>query len=99
MTLIVGILCQDGIVVGADGAASLGVLGQMTARQPVKKLSLMASPLPMIVGVSGSVGMAQRITCIFSELYNENKLSGKSGSRMRPAEAMAVIRQELWARC
>ncbi len=100
MTLIVGILCQDGIVVGADGAASLGVLGQMTARQPVKKLSIITDPLPMIVGVSGSVGMSQRITDIFSRLYPEKKLVGKGGNPpLRPVEAMVMIRHELWTGC
>jgi 20S proteasome alpha/beta subunit len=71
MTLIVGILCKEGVVVGADGAASLGVLGQMTAMQPVKKLSLLHNC--MIVGVSGSVGLSQRISGIFSKAFEDKK--------------------------
>ncbi len=95
MTLIVGILCKEGIVVGADGAASLGVMGMMTARQPVKKLSLFTHPLPMVVGVSGSVGMSQRISTVFSKL----NISGKGGASLKPTEAMVVIRQQLWTEC
>lgn len=93
MTLIIGILCQDGsIVVGADGAASLGVLGQMTARQPVKKLSLLHNCI--IVGVSGTIGLSQRISGVFTKAYEEKKLSGK-----KPVEAMAIIRQRIWEDC
>lgn len=59
MTLIVGVLCQDGVVVGADGAASLGAGGTMTAAQPTRKLSIIRGNI--IFGPSGSVGLAQRI--------------------------------------
>jgi 20S proteasome alpha/beta subunit len=55
VTLIIGILCSDGIVVGADGAASLVAMGNMTAQQPVKKLSLLHKC--MIVGVSGPISL------------------------------------------
>jgi hypothetical protein len=95
MTLIVGILCQDGIVVGADGAATMGALGQSTARQSVKKLSLLTSPLPMVIGVSGPMGMSQKITNVFSKI----NLSGRSGSPPNPVEAMVTIRNQLWTEC
>lgn len=58
MTLIVGILCDDGVVVAADGAATYGVMGQNTIRQPVKKLEILSNSV--IVGVSGPVGTSQR---------------------------------------
>ncbi len=38
MTLIIGIKCSDGIVMGADGAATFATLGQPTIRQETKKL-------------------------------------------------------------
>lgn len=59
MTLIVGIKCDDGIVLGADGAATLGVMGQSTVRQATKKLDILKESV--VVGVSGPVGLAQRI--------------------------------------
>ena len=60
MTLIIGIKCDAGIVVGADGAASLGSPGQMmTAMQPTKKLEILNGRV--IFGSSGFVGLAQRI--------------------------------------
>ena len=51
MTLIIGIKCKDGIVLGADGAATLGAMGQRTILQPMKKLEIISSA--MVLGVSG----------------------------------------------
>ena len=42
MTLIVGVLCNGGVVVGSDGAATLGAMGVSTARQDIKKLCMIA---------------------------------------------------------
>jgi hypothetical protein len=89
MTLIVGIRCIDGIVVGADGAATLGVLGQTTARQVIKKLSILNGVI--ILGVSGPVGLAQRIQGETEALWADKAFSGK-----KPFEAMAIIRSALW---
>jgi hypothetical protein len=95
VTLIVGILCQDGIVVGSDGAATMGVMGQQTARQAVKKLTLFTTPIPMVLGVSGPVGLAQRIGHLFSKF----NFSGSNSLPHKPAEVMTTIRQQLWTEC
>lgn len=88
MTLIVAVKCRDGIVVGADGAATLGVPGQPpTARQPVRKLQIVKGKL--IIGTSGPVGLGQRLADEITTIWNENKLSNKS-----PEAAMTYIRQE-----
>jgi hypothetical protein len=93
MTLIVGILCQDSsVVIGSDGAATLDAFGHLTTKQPVKKLSLFHNC--MIVGVSGSVGLSQRISAIFTKLYDDKKLSNK-----KPVEAMVTIRERIWEDC
>lgn len=85
MTLIVGVRCSDGVVIGADGAATYGVLGQQTIRQPVKsKLQIRKGCL--VVGVSGPVGLGQRFTEIVEDLWDKNKLSGAA-----PAAGMQVI--------
>lgn len=59
MTLIVGILCSDGVVVAADGAATLGALGNSTVRQEIRKLDIISGKI--IVGVSGPVGLGQKL--------------------------------------
>src|ERR1035437_7507378 len=93
MTLIIGILCQDGIVVGSDGAATMGVLGMQTAKQSVKKLTLHHNCI--ITGISGSVGLSQRINGTIEALYADAKnLSGK-----KPFQAMPIIGQRIWLDC
>lgn len=59
MTLIVGIKCSDGVVMGADSVATLGpaILGQPTVTQTAAKLRLVDDAV--IVGVSGPLGLAQ----------------------------------------
>ncbi len=57
MTLIIGIKCSNGIVVGADGAATLGNVAGHTIMQPVAKLNVIRNEI--IVGVSGPVSLSQ----------------------------------------
>ncbi len=88
MTLIIGIKCKDGsIVMGADGAATFGALGTPTAMQPTKKLSILQDQI--IVGVSGPVGLGQRLKGEMDKLYQAGGLSGKV-----PFEAMTIISQK-----
>lgn len=82
MTLIVGIRCSDGVVVGADGAATLGNVGVRTVRQPVKKLALHAGRL--IVGVSGPVGLAQRYQGEIRALWDGNGLAAARAYAIGP---------------
>jgi 20S proteasome alpha/beta subunit len=87
MTLIVGIKCADGIVVGADGAATLGALGRNTVRQPVKKLVSIRKAL--IFGLSGPVGMSQFLQHEVEELWDANSFKGNS------LHAMGLIRDKI----
>jgi len=88
MTLIIGIKCSDGIVVAADGAATLGYLGQKTALQPFKKLSILHNKI--IVGVSGPVGLSQRIAGEIGSMWENNELSGK-----QPYEGMTIVSEKI----
>jgi 20S proteasome alpha/beta subunit len=91
MTLIVAIKCKDGIVVGADGAATLGALGQFTIRQSTKKLCIVDNCI--VIGVSGSVGLGQRIVGTIEGLWcnSEIKLSEQPSYI-----AMTIIRQQIF---
>jgi hypothetical protein len=74
---------------GADGAATLGtILGQGTVLQPVKKLQKIANK--MILGVSGPMGLGQRISGIVEQLLSTHKLNGVSS-----VQAMQIIRQNV----
>lgn len=89
MTLIIGMKCADGLVMGSDGAATLGAMGHSTVLQPVKKLRIIADSV--IVGTSGYVGIGQRIAGEVESLYTSGKLKNQ-----KPHEVMTVIRTEIW---
>lgn len=60
MTLIVGIRCHEGVVIGADSAATMGApLGAPTIQQSMPKLDLLRERA--IFGTSGAVGLRQMI--------------------------------------
>jgi len=87
MTLIIGIKCKDGIVMAADGVATLGSMGQKTVLQPTKKLWVLQEK--MVIGVSGAVGLGQLLQGKMESLWCDDKaLRGK-----KPYEAMSVISQ------
>lgn len=60
MTLIVGLRCSDGVVLGADSAATFGNQVSTTIRQETNKLFILPDDRA-VVGVSGSSGIAQTI--------------------------------------
>jgi hypothetical protein len=88
LTLIVGIKCQDGVVVGADGAATYSTtLSQIrTITQPTSKLTIVGEEI--ILGVSGPVGLEQ------SFRYEIEALVKNTGGRCS-WKAMAKARNEL----
>lgn len=71
MTLIVGILCSDGVAVAADGAATLGSPGTPTVRQEVRKLDVLHGKI--IVGVSGPVGLGQKLKDKIGKQWSANE--------------------------
>jgi hypothetical protein len=89
LTLIIGIQCSDGVVIGSDGVATLGALGNQTVSQPIKKLSIIDGSV--ILGVSGPIGLGQRFHGELRALWDGKKLTSK-----KPYEAMTMIRQEFW---
>ncbi|HYK53719.1 MAG TPA: hypothetical protein VEV38_09345, partial [Candidatus Eremiobacteraceae bacterium] len=93
MTLILGLKCRGGIVLGADGAATFGALGQRTIRQPTRKLSIIRDD-GVVMGTSGPVGLGQQYVGAVGDLWDSRLLQGK------PAHtAMMMIQQSLWPHC
>jgi ATP-dependent protease HslVU (ClpYQ) peptidase subunit len=84
VTLIIGIKCSDGIVVGSDGAVTLSVLGLSTAQQPTKKLQFIKPDT--ILGVSGTVGIAQQMAGILKADIHAFKL----------ADVLTELRSRIW---
>jgi 20S proteasome alpha/beta subunit len=89
LTLIIGIKCSDGIVLAADGAATLGFLHTQTIRQPVRKLSIIKDCV--VVGVSGPVGLGQRIVDELGDLYASNPPQSR-----KSAKEMVKVRERIF---
>lgn len=74
MTALVGFFCKDGVVIGADSAATsaaaFGKSGSMpTIEQQVEKLCIVAGKV--IIAGTGSVGLGQRFCEQVSSFYDE----------------------------
>lgn len=89
MTLIVGIVCRDGVVVAADGAATMGTIEQPTVRQPTRKLQILDDRV--IVGVSGFVGLGQRIIGQVGTAWTSGQLKNQP-----PHIVMTMLRQAIF---
>ena len=90
MTLIVGIKCTDGVVMGADGAATLGLpFGQDTVIQPVSKLHIVDGR--MIMGVSGPVGLSHLYLDRVERLWRDRKI----GRDLSTADCMRLLREAI----
>lgn len=86
MTLVIGLQCTDGVVIGADGAATMcDALGQSTIRQNYKKLEMIHQSV--IVGNSGPVGLAQMIREKITELWQSKEFVSAT-----PCQAMGKLR-------
>ena len=90
MTLIIGVRCSDGVVIGADGAATLGsTLGGPTVMQPVTKLQILEGTI--VMGVSGQVGLSQLYCDRVGSLWRDRKLS----RGVRLPEVQRLIQQAI----
>ena len=68
MTLIVGVKCNDGIIIGSDGARSVsGII------QPAVKLHILRDD--WIVGLAGDVGINQQNLASLNALYTNTTAS------------------------
>ena len=58
MTVVVGILCEDGVVIGSDSSASLAAGQFRTVEQPAKKTFIVSDHI--IMAGTGQMGIGQR---------------------------------------
>jgi len=52
MTIMVGIRCEEGIVMAADSRATMGILGKETTRQDIETKIEIPQNQPVIIGFS-----------------------------------------------
>lgn len=70
MTAIVGIRCQDGIVLGTDSSATFSAGSFRTIEQPTDhKLQIIADRV--LVAGTGQIGLGQRFAAILKSAYSE----------------------------
>lgn len=76
MTIVIGLLCQDGIVIGSDSSATF-VDGRMpTIEQPCEKIKIIDDHL--IVTGTGPIGLGQRFTEIVAAYWHNEGFKNKS---------------------
>jgi len=70
MTILVGLLCENGVVIGADSSALLGVHPQLpTIEQRVKKIHIISESV--IIAGTGQVGLGQRFRDATQKFFEE----------------------------
>lgn len=73
MTTVVGVLCQDGVVIGTDSAATFGSGDNRTIEQPTKKIYLVGDS---ILAGTGQVGLGQRFRAVLEKTRSDGKMKG-----------------------
>ena len=80
MTVIVGVLCKQGVVIGSD-SSSTSVTGNIsTTEQNSKKVEIINKEV--IMCGTGSVGINQRFIQILSKTFNDNAFKSRSKSNI-----------------
>lgn len=99
MTLIIGIKCQDGIVMAADGAATTSQDGLEIIREEAIKLEIIENAF--IVGNAGHVGISQQIKGELQRLWTTPVDVGGSSiylSQLAPYLVGRILHRELWTK-
>lgn len=76
MTILIGVLCQDGVVVGTDSSATFGTSHVRTIEQPYKKIKIIDDHI--IITGTGQIGLGQRFNEIVDTYWKKNGFRGKS---------------------
>lgn len=84
MTLVIGVLCTNGIVLGADGARTMGLI-----RQPVNKLHNISDSLAL--GIAGEVGNGQVIKDAFGSWWGQ-----AATAPLTSVQCQSSIRNSVW---
>jgi len=92
LTLIIGVLCQDGVVVASDSAATFGTDTAFTiGQQPVQKVTLVNDHI--LYASTGAVGLSQIVADRLRQLWEGKALSGLP----TPEAAMDRLGKEIGA--
>ena len=70
MTILVGVLCEDGVIIGADSSSTFGIGQFRTVEQPCKKIFVLNGSV--IVAGTGHVGLNQRFCKIVEDCFRDS---------------------------
>lgn len=96
MTVLVGIYCKNGIVIGADSAATSSATQLPTAKSPTRKISIIKDKV--IVTTTGSVGLSQRFRELVGQLFDQDLFSfdaTKSSQDGKPEKTAIMIAETI----
>jgi len=71
MTVLVGVFCKDGVVVGADSAATFAAGQVRTIERRPRKIEIVLEKV--IVASTGQVGLGQRFGAVVQKGWSDNK--------------------------
>ena len=77
MTLVVGIRCTDGVVIGSDSAMTFGPNVQVPTIQQTNNEKVEVLEDKVIISGSGQIGLGQRFKGIVGDLWKSKELDGK----------------------
>lgn len=89
MTVLVGIKCKDGIVIGSDSSATFGTGQISTIEQTTKKIEILHGR--MIVAGTGQIGMGQRFCNSLDLGYANKAFNGMNAVQMATKMSQMAI--------
>ncbi len=87
MTVLVGVRCEDAVIIGSDSAVSTVVGNSYTVEHPARKISIIDDQI--IVAGTGSLGLGQRFVGVVSDLWENRHFVSKA-----PVEIARIISHE-----
>ena len=78
MTLILGIRCTDGVIIGSDSAVTFGPSAQQPTIEQTHRSKIEIIDDHVIVAGTGALGLGQRFICTTEELWKKGALKGKA---------------------
>lgn len=93
MTSIVGVLCRDGVVIGADSSATFGPTIQYKTIEQRYERKIEVIGNSVLVACSGSIGLAQRFACIVHNAWHDTTTGGQIRKATQPVEIGTILSQ------
>lgn len=92
MTVVVAVLCDDGVVIGTDTSATSAAAGLLkTVEQPVRKIDVVRDRI--IVAGTGEIGLGQRFVEVATKVGKPKELFQGGSSKDFPMQLSIAARE------